>query len=142
DFDGFEDTDGCPDEDNDGDGFPDNIDKCPNDPETVNGVEDADGCPDTRVSTGPVEATDRINMQGQRIDFQGQTDKLTGASKTILNQVADLIKKNKDTIRIEVHVAQSTHSKVPAQVAAARKKDKVLSQQRATAIQAYLFSQG
>jgi len=63
DFDGFEDEDGCPDPDNDGDGICDpwvaeqgllekyahickGIDKCPNEPETFNGFEDEDGCPD------------------------------------------------------------------------------------------------
>ncbi|WP_158501810.1 Ig-like domain-containing protein [Vitiosangium sp. GDMCC 1.1324] len=46
DKDGFQDDDGCPDPDNDGDGILDVQDKCPNDAETVNGFEDADGCPD------------------------------------------------------------------------------------------------
>src|SRR5579863_2340230 len=32
--------------DADGDGIPDNVDKCPNDPEDKDGFEDADGCPD------------------------------------------------------------------------------------------------
>ena len=32
--------------DNDGDGLPDDKDKCPNDPETKNGYQDEDGCPD------------------------------------------------------------------------------------------------
>ena len=32
--------------DRDGDGIPDIADKCPNEPETVNGVDDEDGCPD------------------------------------------------------------------------------------------------
>ena len=38
DKDGFEDTDGCPDPDNDKDGIPDVSDKCVNEPETINGV--------------------------------------------------------------------------------------------------------
>ncbi len=46
DFDGFEDDDGCPDEDNDSDGIPDTEDQCPNQPETMNGIKDDDGCPD------------------------------------------------------------------------------------------------
>ena len=33
--------------DSDGDGILDNVDACPNQPETVNQFEDADGCPDT-----------------------------------------------------------------------------------------------
>lgn len=39
--------DGCPVRDKDGDGIPDDVDKCPNEPETKNGFEDKDGCPDT-----------------------------------------------------------------------------------------------
>ena len=35
---------GCP--DRDGDGIPDKIDKCPDEPEDFDGFEDADGCPD------------------------------------------------------------------------------------------------
>jgi outer membrane protein OmpA-like peptidoglycan-associated protein len=46
DKDGFEDDDGCPDEDNDKDSIPDAKDKCPNQPETVNSFQDEDGCPD------------------------------------------------------------------------------------------------
>lgn len=46
DFDGFEDTDGCPDPDNDKDTILDVKDSCPNVPETFNGVDDTDGCPE------------------------------------------------------------------------------------------------
>jgi len=46
DKDGFEDEDGCPDDDNDGDHRPDAVDKCPNDAEDLDGFEDEDGCPD------------------------------------------------------------------------------------------------
>src|SRR6185436_6241873 len=44
--DGFQDADGCPDPDNDQDGILDVDDKCPNNPENMNGVEDHDGCPE------------------------------------------------------------------------------------------------
>ena len=46
DRDGFEDEDGCPDDDNDRDGIPDKLDKCPDQPEDKDGFEDDDGCPD------------------------------------------------------------------------------------------------
>ena len=46
DFDGFEDEDGCPEDDNDGDGYYDYEDECPNDPEDFDLYEDEDGCPD------------------------------------------------------------------------------------------------
>ncbi|HUJ63158.1 MAG TPA: OmpA family protein [Kofleriaceae bacterium] len=34
------------DRDRDGDGIPDRLDRCPDQPETVNGIEDDDGCPE------------------------------------------------------------------------------------------------
>src|SRR5262249_6178390 len=37
----------CAELDSDHDGIPDAQDKCPNEPETVNGVQDDDGCPDS-----------------------------------------------------------------------------------------------
>ena len=46
DMDGFEDEDGCPDNDNDGDGIPDASDRCPDQAEDMDGFEDEDGCPD------------------------------------------------------------------------------------------------
>jgi outer membrane protein OmpA-like peptidoglycan-associated protein len=39
-------------DDRDGDGYPDNVDKCPNDPETYNGFQDEDGCPDDPDTDG------------------------------------------------------------------------------------------
>ncbi|MEM7605696.1 MAG: OmpA family protein, partial [Myxococcota bacterium] len=47
DFDGFEDGDGCPDDqDTDSDGVPDAIDLCVTDAEDADGQQDSDGCPD------------------------------------------------------------------------------------------------
>ncbi|MBK9072693.1 MAG: hypothetical protein IPL79_17085 [Myxococcales bacterium] len=46
DFDGFKDSDGCPDPDNDGDLKLDGTDKCPTDAEDSDGYQDEDGCPD------------------------------------------------------------------------------------------------
>ncbi|MFO8072336.1 MAG: OmpA family protein [Polyangia bacterium] len=47
DFDGFEDEDGCPeDQDTDGDGLMDSVDQCVLDPEDLDGYLDEDGCPD------------------------------------------------------------------------------------------------
>jgi len=51
DKDGFEDEDGCPEDDNDKDGVPDATDKCPLKAETINGFQDEDGCPDTTQDT-------------------------------------------------------------------------------------------
>jgi OOP family OmpA-OmpF porin len=46
DKDGFQDDDGCPDDDNDGDRRPDAEDKCPNEAEDLDGFDDDDGCPE------------------------------------------------------------------------------------------------
>ena len=59
-FNGFQDEDGCPDndpvgfdpttiKDQDGDGILDVDDFCPNQPENFNGIEDGDGCPDGAI---------------------------------------------------------------------------------------------
>ncbi|MBC7172853.1 MAG: OmpA family protein, partial [Polyangiaceae bacterium] len=44
--DGFEDHDGIPDPDNDGDGFLDEVDACPMRAEDLDGIMDDDGCPE------------------------------------------------------------------------------------------------
>ncbi|MCB9682961.1 MAG: hypothetical protein H6733_15960, partial [Alphaproteobacteria bacterium] len=46
DEDGFEDEDGCPEQDRDGDGILDVDDACPGEPEDRDGWRDGDGCPD------------------------------------------------------------------------------------------------
>jgi outer membrane protein OmpA-like peptidoglycan-associated protein len=140
DKDGFEDDDGCPDDDNDGDGFADKVDKCPNEPETVNGFEDDDGCPDVRGTSGPEERPDRIDLKGVPVAFNRAA--LTASARQLLGQVATLIKSRRLSIRVEVHVALGTRSTNAGQIAAQKRRDKLLSQQRAKAIADYLASQG
>lgn len=141
DRDNFEDEDGCADQDNDGDGFADANDRCPNDAETINNVEDDDGCPDVRTTTGPEERPDRIDLRGAQIGFARGTATLTGAAKQTLDQVAALIKARKLTIRAEVHVPLGTRARGAAAIAAQKRRDKQLAQQRARAILAYLTQQ-
>ena len=140
DVDGFDDGDGCSDEDNDGDGFADKADRCPDEPETVNGVDDDDGCPDVRTQTGPVEAADRIDLRGNKIEFTGAA--LTPASKVILGQVAAIIRDKRLTVRVEVHVTLGTKSKNARAIAAQKRKDKEQSARRAQAVLDYLLTQG
>ncbi|MGE0397771.1 MAG: OmpA family protein [Kofleriaceae bacterium] len=141
DQDGFEDDDGCLDQDNDGDGFADAQDKCPNDAETVNGVDDDDGCPDVRITTGPEERADRIDLKGQQVTFN-RNGTLSPAARQLLGQVATLIKGRKLSIRIEVHVPLGTKSKNKAAIAARKRVDKQQAQQRAKTIADYLVGQG
>lgn len=46
DRDGFQDSDGCPDNDDDDDGVPDEDDRCPREKEDADDFQDDDGCPD------------------------------------------------------------------------------------------------
>lgn len=74
DVDGFEDTDGCPDTDNDRDGVLDVNDGAPMDPEDVDAFQDVDGVPDLdndqdRVLDGmdgaPLDPEDRDGFQDE-----------------------------------------------------------------------------
>jgi len=139
---GYQDADGCPDEIPESDGIPDKLDKCPNDPETFNGFEDEDGCPDSRPGNGPEERPDRIDLKGAQVAFTRGGAALTPQAKSLLNQVAAIIKTRKLTVRVEVHVALGVKSTNAAVITAQKRRDKVLGQQRAQAIQQYLVSQG
>lgn len=55
DYDGFEDLDGCPEEDNDGDRIADALDGAPNHAEDIDGFEDTDGIPDPDNDQDSVE---------------------------------------------------------------------------------------
>ncbi len=69
DKDGFEDEDGCPDDDNDNDGLADKIDDCPNDPEDKDGFEDEDGCPDNdNDKDGLADKIDQCPDQAEDMD--------------------------------------------------------------------------
>ena len=72
--DGFEDTDGCPDRDNDEDGVEDSADECPNVAEgPADGYRDADGCPDPdNDADGIVDAEDECPDNAE--DFDGFED--------------------------------------------------------------------
>src|SRR5690606_18155294 len=60
DMDGFQDDDGCPEADNDGDGLADAQDKCPNEAEDKDGFQDDDGCPDPdNDGDGVADASDK-----------------------------------------------------------------------------------
>lgn len=49
DLDGWQDEDGCPEDDNDGDGLIDRLDACPDEAEDLDGWLDMDGCADADV---------------------------------------------------------------------------------------------
>ncbi|HEX2957215.1 MAG TPA: OmpA family protein, partial [Chitinispirillaceae bacterium] len=69
DFDGFEDDDGCPDNDNDQDGIWDVADSCKNIAEDRDGFEDSDGCPDIdNDQDGVPDSLDKCPMEKEDKD--------------------------------------------------------------------------
>jgi outer membrane protein OmpA-like peptidoglycan-associated protein len=69
DFDGYEDTDGCPDRDNDGDGVMDVQDDCPDQPEDRDGFQDEDGCPEAdNDGDGIPDTADRCPDEPEDVD--------------------------------------------------------------------------
>ncbi len=67
---GFLDTDGCPDDpDSDADGIPDSVDICILQPEDRDGYQDDDGCPDLDDDAdGILDATDRCRTEREDKD--------------------------------------------------------------------------
>jgi large repetitive protein len=69
DRDGYQDEDGCPDNDNDADGIEDSKDKCPEEPEDRDGYQDEDGCPEPdNDGDGIPDASDRCPDQKEDVD--------------------------------------------------------------------------
>ena len=96
--DGFEDEDGCPDDDNDQDGIADATDRCPNAPETINGISDEDGCPDK------IRLDDTRITTFERVYFKSNSDEIEERSHEMLGEIASILKVNPEMrIRVEGH---------------------------------------
>jgi len=160
DKDGYLDTDGCPEPDNDLDGIPDTADKCPNDPEDFDGFEDNDGCPDpdndkdtvpdvkdqcpneigstTQEPLGCpgnrlVVVTDCEVKITQQIHFEFNKDKIRPESYPVLDAVVEVMDKiPKITLEVQGHTDNKG--------AAAYNKD--LSNRRANSVMKYLIAHG
>ncbi len=74
---GFEDSDGCPDDpDTDKDGLADSKDACPQQPEDVDGFEDGNGCPDPdNDQDGVADARDACMNEAGPKENRGCPDK-------------------------------------------------------------------
>ncbi|MGC3996588.1 MAG: OmpA family protein [Anaeromyxobacter sp.] len=155
DLDGFQDEDGCPDADNDGDGVVDRSDACPNTPGSVetrgcpstdadgDGVPDGEdrcpqafgaqpeGCP--RLSALVEVHRDRLVL-AQPIAFTGGDVQLAPASGPVLDAVAAALVQDFPRMRVTVEV----HVDGAAGADAAR----ALSARRAAAIQEALAARG
>jgi len=132
DKDGFEDEDGCPEDDNDKDYILDVDDKCPLEKEVFNGNEDKDGCPDDGKEL--VKITETMLQLNEQIKFKRKTAKIRGKlSYKVLKTIATILKLNSEIrVRIEGH----TDSK------GVKWKKQQLSEKRAKAVLKYLVKNG
>ena len=160
DFDGFEDENGCPDDqDTDGDGIPDSRDACVAEPEDVDGYMDTDGCPDRDNDTdgvpdvgdrcpnepGPeaeqgcprvyqdVQITGNAIRITQMIHFEFNRAVIRPESFGILNTVAQVLR-DFPTMAIEVQGHTDSRGNDAFNMR--------LSGERAEAVRTYLIGQG
>jgi outer membrane protein OmpA-like peptidoglycan-associated protein len=80
-MDNFEDSDGCPDIDNDNDRVLDIADKCPNEVENLNGFADDDGC----IDAVPAEVDSLKGTIEGLIYGEGETNVRDSAQRSIAN---------------------------------------------------------
>ena len=133
DKDGFQDDDGCPDPDNDGDGVPDAQDKCASDPETKNGFQDDDGCPDEipaklKAFTGVIQG---VNFKVSSSDLQPASSKTLDKAVAVLKEFGDL------KLEIQGHTDDQ-----PLKGSKKFADNKALSQARAESVKAYFVKAG
>ncbi|MCF6356030.1 MAG: OmpA family protein [Candidatus Polarisedimenticolaceae bacterium] len=133
--------------DSDGDGVVDSKDKCPGTPRGApvdrNGCEldsDGDGVVDRKDSCPETPAGVKVDRNGcaepivlKGVNFENDSAVLTAQAKSILNGVANSLKKRPD---IKVTIAGHTDSRGSAAY------NKMLSQRRADSVRRYLASKG
>ena len=130
DRDGYEDGDGCPELDDDGDGFADGVDRCPRQPETINAFRDDDGCPDERPAY--VFSPDTPVVL-HTVEFEPGSDALLAASGAVLDEVVVSLEAQPEVrVRVEGHTDDVGDDDVNLQ----------LSQRRALAVVNYLVTMG
>jgi outer membrane protein OmpA-like peptidoglycan-associated protein len=125
---GFEDEDGCPEEDNDEDGIVDDKDECPDLPEEEGG--DGDGCPEktyVKIEGGQMEIFGKIRFKTGSAEVDKKSDPL-------LDQIAAAMKANPQVkkVRVEGHTDDVGGSDL----------NQRLSEERAASVKSSLESRG
>ncbi len=90
--------------DRDRDGIIDPVDKCPDEPETINGKDDEDGCPDEGKGVTVFVSKQKIGIL-EKINFETASAVIKPESFTILDQVASQLRAHPEVrlMRIEGH---------------------------------------
>jgi outer membrane protein OmpA-like peptidoglycan-associated protein len=84
--------------DRDGDGIPDDVDKCPNEPETFNGYMDEDGCPDACLS---IAMPSNIQFY-DKILFAPDSASITKEASEILDAIALAMSHHPEILLVEL----------------------------------------
>lgn len=116
--------------DRDGDGIADDVDTCPDEPETANGFDDADGCPD-EAPRYVFSKEQPLVLHG--IEFATASYRILPASYPILDDVVESIRRQPN-LRLRVEGHTDSRGKYSFNL--------TLSQQRALAIVNYLVAAG
>ncbi len=116
--------------DMDRDGIPDAVDRCPSEPESINGVSDDDGCPDA----GKVVITSSKIEILEKIYFEPGSARIRPISYAILDEVGALLARNPyiTRVRVEGHTDD----------AGAEAANLRVSEKRARAVVDYLVTGG
>jgi outer membrane protein OmpA-like peptidoglycan-associated protein len=115
---------GCPVPDSDGDGVNDEEDKCV----TVPGVKENNGCPIIRE-----EVIQKVEYAAKRIQFEFAKAILKDESKTVLDEVADILVKNPE-LKLDIEGHTSNDGNLDA--------NNKLSRDRAMSVKKYLVEKG
>jgi outer membrane protein OmpA-like peptidoglycan-associated protein len=104
--------------DSDGDGIPDDVDKCPGDAETYNGYQDSDGCPDVSQPRPGGQVPQIL----ERVAFAHESAELKPASFALLDALGIVIKNQPEafpTVALEGHAADNERTAMKLSLARA-----------------------
>jgi outer membrane protein OmpA-like peptidoglycan-associated protein len=118
---------GCP-PDSDGDGFLDNQDRCPQEPENKNGFEDEDGCPDQMP-----DVVQKFTGVLQGIEFESNKAEIRTTSRPFLDEAAGVLNKYPS---LKVMIVGHTDDRGPHAL------NVELSRRRAEAVKTFLMDRG
>lgn len=116
----------------DQDGIPNDVDKCPDQPETYNGIDDEDGCPDEGrfemdIKTGRIKLSDKVFFARGSANIDRKASVLLGDITTLLKQRKDI-----QLIEIQGHADATGTTEVNVR----------LTQERADAVRHALIDRG
>jgi uncharacterized protein (TIGR03382 family) len=99
--------------DRDGDGIPDDLDKCPDQPEDYNGVQDDDGCPDIlevdkdHINDEPPKLGEPLTLEQvvtlpAPIEFKFDSAIMLPGAEVYLNQVLAILQAHSEVTKLEI----------------------------------------